>query len=141
MLRLLDLTQRKKYIRLRRSQKTLFHTEFPETNSTSYSRQGAYSRPSALSNTTGHESRIPRAFSHLQPTPTTELVQPRLVKSEHCCVTRRQENSGKLLKRASYPCSSYDRNCYSKMESEQTKVGVGVFLSVDVIEKGQSAVS
>ena len=146
MLRLLDLTQSQKWVKLRRKQKKLCHSEFPETDSTSYSRQGAYSRLSAISNTTGcTERRIPRTFSQPQTlSKAQERVQLRLVKSAHCCTVTR-ENFVKELKRASYPSStqeSRERSAISKIESKQTKIdtGVGVFLSLDVIEKGQFAV-
>jgi hypothetical protein len=143
VLRLLDLTQRKKWVNLRRNQKKLCSSEFPETSSTPYSRQGTYSRLSGLSNVTGYNQRmIPRTFSQPQPPPTEEHVQPRLVKSAHCCtVTQRRENVVKELKRASYPCTSQERRANSRIQFEQTKAGVGVFLSLDIIEKGQSAVS
>ena len=131
---------------LRRNQKRLCHLEFPETTSTVYSRQGAFSRLSGMSNTTGfNENWIRRTRSQPQPPPTTERVQPRLVKSAHCStVTQRRESDVQKLKRAPYPNSlpeSRNRSPISTIESEQKKVGVGVFLSLDVIEKGQSAVS
>ena len=113
--------------------------------STQNSRRGAFSRLSEISSTTGYnESSIRRTVSQPQPPPTRQ-VPPRLVRSAHCyTVTQRRENDVNKLKRASYPCSlpeSCNGSAIPKVESEQSKVGVGVFLSVDVIEKGQSAVS
>ena len=143
MLRLLDLTQSKKWVSLRRKQKKLCNSEFPETNSARYSRQSAHSHLSKISNMTGFsEVRIPRTFSQPQAPLTRNHIQPRLVKSAGCCtVTQRQGNAVKGLKRASFPCSSRERRDRSALESQQSGVGVGVFLSLDFMEKGQCAVS
>lgn len=111
--------------------------------STQNSRRGAFSRLSEISATTGYnESTIRRTVSQPQPPPTARQVPPRLVRSAHCYTVT--QNDVNKLKRASYPCSlpeSCNGSAIPKVESEQSKVGVGVFLSVDVIEKGQSAVS
>jgi hypothetical protein len=136
-------------MKLRRNQKKLCNFEFPEVSSTPYSCYGAHSRFSEISNisnmTAGdNEKSIPRTFSQPHAQSTTEHVKPRLVKSAECCTTTQiQGNVTKKKKRASYPCSAQetrDRSAVSKTESDQKKIGVGVFLSLDVIEKGQSAV-
>ena len=131
-------------MKLRRNQKKLCNYEFPEINSTPYSHHGAHLRLSGLSNMIAglDERRIPRTFSQPHAPPKAEHVQPRLVKSAQCCTaTQNPENAIKKMKRASYPSSAQENRERSPVsESDQRKVGVGVFLSLDVIEKGQSAV-
>mgnify|MGYP002803401132 CR=1 FL=1 len=133
VLRLLDLTKSKKWMKSRRNQKKLCNCEFPEVNSTPYSHHGAHSRMSGISNMTAglDERRIPRTFSQPHAPPKAELVQPRLVKSAQCrTATQNAENAIKKMKQASYPCSAQknrDRSAVSKVESDQSKVGVGVF--------------
>jgi hypothetical protein len=134
-------------MKLRRNQKKLCNFEFPEVYSTPYSCYGAHSRFSEISNISNmtaedNEKSIPRTFSQPHAQSTTEHVKPRLVKSAECCTTT-QMRGNVTKKRASYPCSAQetrDRSAVSKTESDQKKIGVGVFLSLDVIEKGQSAV-
>lgn len=150
MFRLLDLTHSKKWMRLRRNQKKLCHTEFPETSSnTPFSRQGAFSRASSISNQTAgcKERRIARTFSQPHPPHNTGHIKPRLVKSAQVgALTQKRESvATSELKKAVSHCSSQEsrsKSAFSRVESElHTKLGVGVFLILDIIEKGKSLVS
>lgn len=155
---MLDLTNNKKWVKQRQQQKKLYSSVFPGNVSFPSSRQGTWSRLSASSSTVGyHEPKITRLLSDPQLPGKTrlEIRHPRMTKSAITGTVRKSEkrsgSDGKPFKgylseshnaqtRQTQP-SVREKSACSKTESEMSNFGLGVFLRLDIMEKGKIVVN
>lgn len=129
---------------MRQSQTILYNQEFPETcSSTTYSRQRAFSRLSALSSIPGsNSSRIPRSSSMPYNQTQTANIPQRLTKSAVGNIQRKTpEKELKCQFQLMDLSENQKKSSLSITDSKQSDIGVGVLLCLDIIEKkGQFAV-